>query len=276
MCRKCAWVTALGLGFAAVVNANSAPPRAEDPDWPCQQRLVPKLTAAAYWNGPPLESLGDWRADPKKFPNGLAPVSDYAHSKGLKFGLWVGWTQVGNSPGFREDSRRVVSTADLPRVDWLSDSLTDGWKPGEFWGETICLADTQARDWCLDLLRAVVKDNKLGTLVGQPTGGNQRGINGGAFFFATLPNSKIEVDLPLIAAFPDGPPPDGKALPFAGVPRPDPSSSSRVAATPTGNPAGYSRLAQGRARNRRGDYEAPEPHRPRLRRPYRRGGESPR
>lgn len=64
----------------------------------------------------------------------------------------------------------------------------------------------------------LVKDNGLGTLVGQPTGGNQRGINGGAFFFATLPNTKIEVDLPLIAAFPDGPLPDGKTLPFAGVP----------------------------------------------------------
>ena len=55
----------LGLGFAAVVNANSAPPRAEDPDWPCQQRLVPKLTAAAYWSGPALEGVGDWRADPE-------------------------------------------------------------------------------------------------------------------------------------------------------------------------------------------------------------------
>jgi hypothetical protein len=27
--------------------------------------LVQKLTAAAYWNGPPLESLGDWRVDPE-------------------------------------------------------------------------------------------------------------------------------------------------------------------------------------------------------------------
>ena len=51
--------------------------------------------------------------------------------------------------------------------------------------------------------------NRLGTLVGQITGGNQRGITGGAFFFMTLPNSGIEVDVPLIGQFPIGPlPPD--------------------------------------------------------------------
>jgi hypothetical protein len=59
------WVITLGLALVAAVNARSAPPRAEDPDWPCQRRLVQKLTAAAYWNGPPLESLGDWRVDPE-------------------------------------------------------------------------------------------------------------------------------------------------------------------------------------------------------------------
>ena len=47
----------------------------------------------------------------------------------------------------------------------------------------------------------VVKENRLATLVGQTTGGNQRGINGGAFFFVTLPNSRIEVDLPLVGNF---------------------------------------------------------------------------
>jgi Peptidase family S41 len=47
-----------------------------------------------------------------------------------------------------------------------------------------------------------VRQNRLGTLVGQPTGGNQRGINGGAFFFLRLPHSSIELDLPLIGQFP--------------------------------------------------------------------------
>jgi hypothetical protein len=55
----------LGAALVATVSAHSAPPPTEDPDWPCQQRLVPKLTAAAYWSGPQLDSLGDWRADPE-------------------------------------------------------------------------------------------------------------------------------------------------------------------------------------------------------------------
>lgn len=59
-------VMAVALFIAGTVNAHSAPPpRGADPDWPCQQRLVPKLAAAAYWSGPPLEAPGDWQADPE-------------------------------------------------------------------------------------------------------------------------------------------------------------------------------------------------------------------
>ena len=54
------WAAAL-LGAAPAFAA----PWPGEPDWPCQQRLVPKLAAAAYWNGPPLDGIGDWHADPK-------------------------------------------------------------------------------------------------------------------------------------------------------------------------------------------------------------------
>lgn len=59
-----------------------------------------------------------------------------------------------------------------------------------------------------------MKTLHVGTLVGQDTGGNQRGINGGAFFFLRLPHSGIEVDVPLIAQFPAG---GVEAMPDAGL-----------------------------------------------------------
>lgn len=36
-----------------------------------------------------LDGLGDWYCHKEKFPNGLRPISDKAHSLGMKFGLWV-------------------------------------------------------------------------------------------------------------------------------------------------------------------------------------------
>lgn len=54
----------------------------------------------------------------------------------------------------------------------------------------------------------IVQQNKLGMLVGQPTGGSKRGINGGSFFFLRLPSSGIEMDLPLVGTFPATPQPD--------------------------------------------------------------------
>ena len=47
-----------------------------------------------------------------------------------------------------------------------------------------------------------------GRLVGETTGGNRRGINGGCFFFVRLPASGLEFDLPLIGEFPLAPQPD--------------------------------------------------------------------
>ena len=60
---------------------------------------------------------------------------------------------------------------------------------------------------------SAVQQAGLGQLVGEPTGGNRRGINGSAFFFVRLPRSHIEVDLPLVAEFPTSPQPDAGLVP---------------------------------------------------------------
>ncbi len=51
------------------------------------------------------------------------------------------------------------------------------------------------------------------TLIGETTGGNRRGINGGSFFFVRLPKSGLEFDLPLMATFPISPQPDAGLAP---------------------------------------------------------------
>lgn len=86
-----------------------------------------------------------------------------------------------------------------------------------FAGPVVVLCDA-ANSSATFQFAAAVKDNGLATLLGQPTGGNRRGINGGAFFFLKLPASQIVVDLPIIADFPDTPQPDSGLDPDVFVP----------------------------------------------------------
>jgi len=47
-----------------------------------------------------------------------------------------------------------------------------------------------------------LQQNKIATIIGTETGGNRKGTNGGNLFFLRLPNSKIEIDIPLIGYYP--------------------------------------------------------------------------
>lgn len=51
------------------------------------------------------------------------------------------------------------------------------------------------------------------TLLGRPTGGNLRGLNGGQLAWVTLPASGVAVDIPLVANFSAGNPPDSGVQP---------------------------------------------------------------
>jgi Peptidase family S41 len=81
-----------------------------------------------------------------------------------------------------------------------------------FHGEVVVLIDATNSSATFQFAQEI-QTHHLGTLIGQPTGGSQRGINGGAFFFLRLPYSGIELDLPLIGTFPPAPMPDAGVKP---------------------------------------------------------------
>jgi hypothetical protein len=88
--------------------------------------------------------------------------------------------------------------------------------PPRFAGRVFVLTSAVNSSATFEFARAMRRAG-AGTLVGQSTGGNLRGINGGAFFFLNLPNSRLEVDLPLIGQFPLEAQPDGGLAPDIAV-----------------------------------------------------------
>ncbi len=77
--------------------------------------------------------IGDWYADPAKFPNGLDSLSDYVHSLGMKFGLHFALAEADpSSPVLRANP------------DW---SATDD---SNYFGATpLCLSNQPAQDWLI-------------------------------------------------------------------------------------------------------------------------------
>jgi alpha-galactosidase len=107
-----------------------------------------------------FRGVGDWHPDGGKFPQGLAPISDYTHSKGMLFGLWVGWTQGGtNSRGME-----TLAVTNPQQRNWFTHDYAETWKPSDFTGATVCLGYEPARSWCLNELRRIVTAYKLDLL----------------------------------------------------------------------------------------------------------------
>ena len=106
-----------------------------------------------------FRGVGDWYPDPEKFPQGLAPLADDAHRHGLRFGLWVDWTQAGL------DSQRGALNANDAKVrDWMVTDLPAGWKPEDFKGQTIDLAVPAAKDWAEHEVERIVSNFHLDML----------------------------------------------------------------------------------------------------------------
>ena len=140
------------------------------------------------------------------------------------------WTRYRSAP---EAIRPHLDTWDRSFLDWGDAAKASADRPGfyrltryddgaegtviapagkRFVGKVAVLCDASNSSATFGFAQSVLESGAA-TLIGEPTGGNRRGINGGAFFFLRLPVSGLEVDLPLIASFPDTPQPDAAILP---------------------------------------------------------------
>jgi len=106
-----------------------------------------------------FRGVGDWTSNPVKFPHGVDALADRAHQRGLKFGLWVDWTQAGTDtePG-------ALNVHDPDVRDWLTRDVEPDWKPEEFKGVTIDIGDPPARAWCARELERLVTSFHLDML----------------------------------------------------------------------------------------------------------------
>jgi uncharacterized membrane protein YphA (DoxX/SURF4 family)/C-terminal processing protease CtpA/Prc len=71
---------------------------------------------------------------------------------------------------------------------------------GNFKGKVYLITDA-SNSSATHLMAAYAKQIENVTLVGQETGGNQLGTNGSYMFFLRLPNTKVELDIPVINMF---------------------------------------------------------------------------
>ena len=67
-----------------------------------------------------------------------------------------------------------------------------------FQGKVVILVDASNSSATYQM-SALLQNQKLATLIGGETGGSSKGITGGQYFFMELPNTKVEVDIPLLA-----------------------------------------------------------------------------
>ena len=106
-----------------------------------------------------FRGVGDWYPDRKKFPHGLAAIADAAHRQGLRFGIWVDWSQAGldATPG-------ALNARDPAVRDWLTSDIGPDWKPEEFKGRTIDLGVPAARDYVAKEVKRIVEDYRLDML----------------------------------------------------------------------------------------------------------------
>ena len=144
------------------------------------------------WRDVKLGENGELLAHPEKFPNGIKPLADYAHSKGLKFGLHTvpGTADCIGDPvgGFGHEEIQIQQFVDwgidfikldacIYEAGWTEQILKDTYvKWGRLLDEisagtiTLSISGYKFRDWNPDLCTMSRTTGDIGARVGGMTG----------------------------------------------------------------------------------------------------------
>jgi alpha-galactosidase len=94
-------------------------------------------------------AIGDWYADPAKFPGGLGALADYVHALGMKFGLHFALAQAAPASPVLQSN-----------PDW---SATD---PSDYFGaRSLCLSHKPAQDWIVQQAIRMIDDYHVDWIV---------------------------------------------------------------------------------------------------------------
>ncbi len=107
-------------------------------------------TLDAGWFGPSdpathwYDYRGDWHlVNTTRFPGGIRALADYAHAKGLKFGLWCEIEGLGRLARLAEEHPEFVAMRDGERLGY------------------VCLGNPAAQAWAFETLSRLVDDYAL-------------------------------------------------------------------------------------------------------------------
>ena len=103
------------LCVSALLSAVSAASAQQQPaDWPCAQRLVPKLEAGQMWSGPPLEAVTQPSPELQQAAHGLIDLKASPETLGMEVRAFG-----GQQP--EADRARALGQLFWLSLDWLND-----------------------------------------------------------------------------------------------------------------------------------------------------------
>jgi len=124
------------------------------------------------------KQMGDWEADPEKFPSGMRAFSDYVHSKGMKFGLHYVISEAMASSKVLQDHPEWVCSTNYNYHG--AQSLALGHKPVQDWviEQGVRIIRDYNVDWILQDGQTMVKQCTNAGLSYDPRDWNYSGDEG--------------------------------------------------------------------------------------------------